>query len=379
MLVMRDVRLPLALAFCAPFLPAEAQVFRIPQDGSPMPNYWFGTNCRASASVDMFTSEGTPIEPIDKAQLLLNGQQVYYWQAANPGQVQWSKAVKVMFDSSHFAHGTTVEVTFRVWGASTGTMYETRSNPDPVVKNEFMMYRDPTPPEPDPQPTVLGFMQSKNYIIWMEGGSSWDSSDYFMEMYDANVVHFSGHGLPMWHSAPVGTGIVHTAYLTERELDTGTGLPPFNSTDCPSVNFIHLQACNCGDTSNFKSALYPYYMGWGGQYLENQALLAYTCYTRVADRIKNAHLVWERLSQGWTIRAVWDRIKNEYLPGNAYGIEMSDNGDGDFREMLIEDLSLICGPDNGAMRLKTVYTGDHAPPMSKTTPWFWVLTEIGEG
>ena len=38
--------------------------------------------------------------------------------------------------------------------------------------------------------------------------------------------------------------------------------------------------------------------------------------------------------------------------------------------MKIEDLKLVYGDDNGAMRLKTVYTANNVLPDSPTTPWY---------
>lgn len=165
-------------------------------------------------------------------------------------------------------------------------------------------------------------------------------------------------------------------YETSQTNHKGSGLPPFNSTMSPIAHFCYLQACNCGDTSNFKKALYPYYMGWGGPYLENQALWGYTCYTRVSDRISNTEVVWQKLVVGWTARATWNWVRDFYLPTNGYGIQMSDAGGDpptDWRDPVIGDYALICGPDNGAMRLKTVYTGNDTPPTSSTTPWYFPL------
>ncbi len=156
-----------------------------------------------------------------------------------------------------------------------------------------------------------------------------------------------------------------TVYETEQIIINGTGLPPFNSTIYPQVNFCHLVACNCGDTVNFTKSLYPYYMGWGGPYLENQALLVYTCFTRTSDRAKNAELIWEKLALGWSIRATRNWIRDFWLPDHASEIQMSTDGGDDpiWRNPTISDFNLICGEDGGAMRLKSVYTGTHSLPV----------------
>ncbi len=366
-----------AIAFCAPFLVAEAQIFRIPQDGSPMPNYWSGTNCRASASCDLI------VEPIGEAELWLNGELVYYWHWLDSGYAPWNKSVKVMFDSSHFDNETPVSVTFKVWGFSSGWLYSYTSSA-PLIKNRLMMFEDPAPPTPDPVPTVNSLMSGKHFYMWTEDGPNWSEGTYFGILFGSTAVFAAGHGAPAVHTSPVGTGMVPAQYLYWRESMNGSGLPPFNSTVYPPVNFCHLVACNCGDTINFRKVLYPYYMGWGGPELENQALLAYTVFTSQSHRAKNAELIWQKLAVGWTARATLYWMENTWLPQHAgqdpIALPMSDVDDPPvWRDAWIGDFNLICGPDGGAMRLKTVYTGNHTPPTSFTTPWFWVFKEIVEG
>jgi hypothetical protein len=377
--LMQSLRLALALAVCAPFLAAEAQIFRIPQDGSPMPNYWSGTNCRASASVDMFTSEGTPIEPIVQAELLLNGEQVYWWFAANPFAAPWSKAVKVMFDSSHFANNVPVEVTYRVWGLYTGTMYEHESAVDPIVKNKVMMFEhDDTGFTPDAVPIVESRMSGKNYSLFSQYGGTWSDTFYFATMNGSNAVFYAGHGNENFHTATDFTSMWWHEYETERGVHIGSGIPPFN-TGAPPVNFCHIVACNCGDTNNFIRACHPYYMAWGGPWMEDQALMAYTVYIRTGDVSIHADKIWSNLAQGWTAGYTQGWFDTIWLDENPGVLRVWDVYPGTPRDMAPGDLALYCGPDAGAMRLKTVYTGNNELPDSPTTPWFWVFTEIVEG
>ncbi len=325
-----------------------------------MPNYWSGTNCRASGWAQI--GEG-----IYAAELSLNGEPVETWIAPDPEILPLSVGLKVMFDSSHFSNGTEVEVTYRVWGLWSG-MHEAKSNPDPVVKNKLMMFEDPDTSDdgPDPVPTVYGLMAGKNYAMHAEDGHFWSSDDFRAAMWGSNVIFFSGHGAEAHHTSPINPWMTHAMYQSERTAINGTGLPPFNSTIYPQVNFCHLVACICGRTDNFKKALYPYYMGWGGGYLENQAVLTFTNFSQTVQRWKNSELIWEKLALGWTVGAVRAWLRDVWLPSNPGVIKMSNDTSPTWRNATISDWNLICGEDQGAMRLKSVYTGTNSPPAN----WF---------
>lgn len=262
-----------------------------------MPNYWSGTNCRASGWAQIGG-------PIYAAELFLNGELVNEWVIGNPieEEAPWNFFLEVMFDSSHFSNGTPVEVKFRVLTYS--GWQEGSSDPDPIVNNKLMMFEDPAPPTPDPVPTVQALMSGKNYLLYGEDGPSWGETDYFAIMSGSNAVFYAGHGNPYEHSAPTGSTLTWPEYEAYRTSHIGSGIPPFN-TGAPPVNFCHLVACNCGDTNDFIRVCHPYYMAWGGPWMENQALLAYTCYTSQSHRALNAELIWEKLALGYTVRATW--------------------------------------------------------------------------
>lgn len=116
-------------------------------------------------------------------------------------------------------------------------------------------------------------------------------------MNGSNAVMFAGRGNPDEHSVPCGSGVHWAEYEAYRISHIGSGIPPFNTGAIP-VNFCHIIACNCGVTNNFVRACYPYYMAWGGPWMENQALLAYPCYTSQNHRAMNAELVWSKLALG---------------------------------------------------------------------------------
>ncbi len=359
-------RLAFVLVLSLAGLVASAQPggfgIQIPAGGGPMPNYWSGTNCRASGGAQIG-------EPIWAAHLFLNGELVYEWIAPDPETYPLSIALKVMFDSSHFANGIPVEVTFIVWGVFTG-MHVGQSNPDPIVKNKLMMFEHDDPDiTPDAAPLVSDLMTGRNYGLFLRTLGPWTDDNYWGALNagtdgNTNAAFYAGHGGPGNHDACVPPHMLPENYETHRISDIGTGLPPFNSTGRPPVFFLHLVACECGKTSDFKTALWPYYMGWGGPYLEDQALLGYKECVKLAEERGLAEKIWEYLAVGHTAFNAVETFK-QFLAANP-GVFHSSDIHGT-RNMVAADVKLY---GDGAMRLKTVYTGNYAPPTSPTTPWY---------
>ncbi len=318
----------------------------VPQDG-PMPNYWSGTNCRASGWAQVG-------EPIFAAELSLNGEIVNSWECDPEDVPPMVFSLKAMFDSSHFANGTTVEVTFSVFTFPTG-WWEISSNPDPVVKNKLMIFEHPDPEiAPNPSYTVNVQMSGKNYAIFLQNGGNWFEADYWNALNGSSAVFYGGHGTTNDHWDSLDFGMDAGEYETKRTIQIGSGLPPFNSTGAPPVFFCHIVACGCGNTNNFKTVLYPYYMGWGGPYLEDQALLAHRYSVYLAEYYGIASRIWMPMSTGATAyRAVAEF--SQYITDNPDEYHTEQNNQ--LRSMVPSDLNLVCGPDNGTMRIKSVYTG----------------------
>ena len=284
--------------------------------------------------------------------------------------------LKVMFDSSHFTIGTPVEVTLRVFTIPSGWS-EVKSDPDPIVSNKLMMFEHPDPAaSPDASLVVYGLMIGKNYSLYLQNGGAWSKTQYFSALNGSNVVFYAGHGSQMSHAAgDGGQGMTPNGYLEARESQIGSGVPPFN-TGAPPVNFCHLLACNCGDTNAFTTVCYPYYMAWGGPWMENQALMSYTIYTYLPDYATHTDKIWGKLALGWTAAKTKQWFNDVWLPLNPEVLRVADVDPGDggsWRWMEPGDLALYCnqgpGGDMGAMRIKTVYTGNHNDPAG----WFMPL------
>ena len=332
-----------------------------------MPKYWSGTNCRASGSAQIG-------EPIYAAELWLNSERVYRWDAPDPDVLPMSMSLKVMFDSSHFAYGTTVEVTFRVWGLITG-MREVRSTPDPMVANKLMMFEHKDAGfTPDAVPEVQSLMSGSLYYQIPINGGTWADSTYFAALNGSNAVFYAGHGNDFEHLASdedPGTTMSWLDYQLKRTDQIGTGIPPFNS-GAPPVNFCHIVACNCGDTSNFIKVCYPYHMAWGGPVMEDQALMAYKVFIRMGDVSIHANTIWNKLAQGWTAAYTKAWFDSIWLDENPGTLRVWDVYPGTIRDMAPGDLALYYeyggSGDGGAMRLKTVYTGSNVLPIGWYRP-----------
>lgn len=336
----------------------------IPGPGAPMPNYWSGTNCRASG----WAQVGGPIY---SAELFLNGELVNEWDIGNPieEEAPWTMILEAMFDSSHFANGTPVEVTFRV--LTYMGWQEGSSELDPIVKNKLMMFEHPDSGiDPDAAPLVASLMSGKNYFLHLVNGGAWSEGDYFASLDGSNAVLYAGHGSPASHQAGTLTDSMTPAeYETARISHKGSGIPPFN-TGAPPVNFCHLLACNCGDTNAFATVCYPYYMAWGGPWMENQALMAYKVYIPEKQLSEHAALIWNKLAEGQTARHTRDWFDEIWLEENPGEFRVWDEHPGPLRDMAPGDLALYCnyGGDQGAMRLKSVYTGTQVAPIGWYRP-----------
>jgi hypothetical protein len=207
-----------------------------------------------------------------------------------------------------------------------------------------------------------------NYSGSSTTGATWSNHDYLSGLQNKNVYFVASHGNPSLHLAgnadPVwsGEGGQTFSYENYRLSHIGSGLPPYNSTGQPALNFLHIYACNCGDTNNFVRGLIPYANAYG-EWLEDQAVLDYNVYVQIGDADDHAEVVFQTLDDEFTLLAaranlattsglnVWDVI-GPPLPSS--------------RDMELNDIAIYGDP---TMRLRSVYTGTNVAP----TGWFRLL------
>lgn len=335
----------------------------IPAGNGPLPNYFSGTNCRVSGSAQIG-------DPITYACLKLNGEIVdeFYCDPYGEEVMPMSIALGTVFDSSHWPNGTAVSITMDVVGFYNGL--QTKTVGPVYVRNKLIMFEHPDlHTASNGNGTVSTKMTGKNYSMYSNGGS-WTPSTYFSEMNGANAVFTSTHGSPSSHWAGNSVSISPADYESNRMAHIGSGIPPYNS-GAPSVNFMHLYACNCGDTNDFIRVCYPYYMQWGGVWMENQAMMAYTCYVPTSEADDNANLIWGDLAAGYTARSAQIMFESDIIntPGllHAWTTYSAGPPPTPWRDMVPGDLALFYDPtEGGCMRVKTVYTFNNVAPVG----WF---------
>lgn len=326
----------------------------VPMGGGPMPNYFSGTNCRASGS-------GQIQGAIESAYLKVNSQVVASYQHI-PGEPYHSSiGLKAMFDSSHFNNGATATVRLEINGYITGQHTKTGSA---VVQNQAMFFEDPDPPiSPDPSVVFNGLFSGSGYHTVLQNVGGWTKPYYFQIMADSNFVVFCGHGTAASHY----TGIAPADYLTARQSTIGPPVPPYPPFTAGSspINILYLLSCNGGDTTAFESALWPHYMGWGGPLSENQAVIAYTVYIPVGELHKHADIVGGHLRDGYTVQSTKMHFElylslhpDELEAWDTYNFEDPDLTPP--RPMKNGDLITF---GDGKTRVKSVYTGSNVNPV----------------
>ena len=348
----------------------------VPAGGGPMPNYFAGTNCIVSGNAQIG-------EVILQALLKINGELVadYIWDGEN---IPMSVTLAARFDSSHFPPGTPLQVSLHVQGATTGWQHKYASS-SPLATNKVVMYEHPDPSfAPDGPPVVQSHMTGKNYSLNTVANTLWGPGSYFGQMDGSNAVFMVSHGSADRHRAgedpnylnctPIYSGAQGgpVSYEGYRQSQIGTGLPPYNS-GAPSVNFMHLFSCQGGTTNNFIRVCYPYRMLWTGNWMENQALLAYGCYVPTSEANIHADLFWGPMSEGETAKSTQVEIETMILNGDVV-LHAWTTDPGPIRLMTPNDIKLYAyyggEGDDGAVRIKSVYTGDLTPPIG----WFQELS-----
>jgi hypothetical protein len=335
------------------------------------------------------------------ARLYLNGELARIWVLEPGADPPFSIALSVMFDSTHFADGTEVEVVLEVRSAWTLFWYPGASSPDPVVDNKSVVYgRYDMEISPIAWDAILA-----QYIIgdytWMsarpaenrltamgytthtlETSLGWGQAQHLADIREANVVYVASHGgsfgtsslywtdindYTLQYSAnPAGPptfpfeGIIgfpngqpsQFPVLPERQSANGTGLPPFN-TGRPPVNLAFLMACKTGETSDHSAFLYPWgnaYTGAPSDFPEDQAYCGFVEGPYFDQLRVLAETFFNALAAGYTVHRARNMAMLAYSPQppncslNVYG-----------------DL---------AMKLKGVYDGNHlAAPSLDWVRW----------
>ncbi len=348
-----------------------------------MPKYFSGTDSRILTSTGLF---GNRIGYNRfKFTLSCNGETplVKDVPITYPDGIIYNKHADIglMFDSSHYPDGATVTVTIEAWDLY-GGHYGPMSGTAPV-KNKALIAE-----HPDGilgAETTAATLYGTNYTQRALDSASWTPTDYFSQMSGCNVVYYSGHGnvdeqaagnypLPgqdrMYTGAVLYSPARFPDYESERQGHMGTGLPPFNSTGQPPINFMFLYACMCGKTNNFIRAIWPYdnhYGEWGmyGPWSVNQALVDYPVEVQLQHAFRVANRFMGKMRDGYlpedAIKAVTEAAKTETIHISKLADPI------DWIAPTREDFTLWGDPN---ARIKSVYTYDQSAPDSGPTGWY---------
>lgn len=323
-----------------------------------MPNYFSGTNCRASGN-------GQIPGAVYSAYLKLNGELVASYEHIWSEPFVNTANLKVMFDSSHFPDGTTVTVRLEINGYDSGPYIKTGAA---VVRNRAMFYEDPDPAaSPDGSLVMHNLFNNSGYSRLLQNGGSWSESAYFSSLDGSNFAVLCGHGTASSHETGTSDSITPSEYESVRMSQVGIPVPPTNylppfNYGAPPVNLLYLIACKFGMTSDFTKCLWPHVMAWGGPFQENQSALAYKPSLVVQQLSLHAELVGPLLRQGQTTLVAVEQF-DAYLDLYPGVLRCWDHVTGAKRDMQEGDL-VVYGDTK--TRVKSVYTGTNVEPLG----WF---------
>ena len=285
-----------------------------------------------------------------------------------------------MFDSTHFYPVSTVTVTCEATEWTVGGIVSTSATYSAVVKNRGLAFENQDPAfVPDSVPNVKNRILNMNYLCTYNNSGPWSVATYLGALLDANVSYVNSHGEPpdhwdgTWAPAPpyphpasweyVYAGGAsapwndHNTYAFTQETNVCSvgPYPPFNISGHVPLNFLEVDACECGKGADWILALWPWFDGYGHLH-ENQCVWATPKFSKTDICNDIATFMWSRFEIGWTAGSVQYEIENT---SNMTGFEIADSATSAWRLILPGDYIIFGDPNT---RLKGVYTNNMANP-----------------
>ncbi len=323
----------------------------VPASGTPMPNYFSGTACRAQGAIYPVSGKNM----VD-SQLTINGE-VVCTITATPPMMYVAMFPSVIFDSTHFANGSAVTVTAS--GHDNAGNFYTGSGTS-IVKNRAMFYgrydfevTSPAGPGQKGIPTARTFCTYANIqadqVVVPQGASDqgWRASRFYNDLQTSgsSIVYVHTHGeqtYPTWNPpvTPPDTSIssdldevdpnnatlaseysilASTVFAAQSNAIGTGGLPPYNPSGVPPIWLEFNDACYTGQNNAFANAfLYPYANAYGG-WCENQAQLGWSISKYTNQTYICGNVFWSYLQMGYTAHDARLQIPNVYLGGSWTG------------------------------------------------------------
>lgn len=265
-----------------------------------MPKYFTGTYNRAGAVCSVYPNPNPNVTGgvyIVDAKLYVGNNLVKH-VAGDLETGPLTQTIGAVFDSTHFPHGTNLEVRcqfmdnfFRIFSASKFC----------PVKNRALLYEHPHANGHPSGVAALGnILAGKNYALVGRTGASWSESTVYNDMADMSLAYFNTHGTPTNVTAGNGTLMSSGEIETTRIAVNGNGYPPFNPTGNPTTQLVALDACNVGDTSGFLTWFWPHLNSYS-EWEPNQALWTWSGYCYFNDSADIVNELWPNLVSGYTI------------------------------------------------------------------------------
>jgi len=331
-------------------------------NGYGVPPYFSGTNSRIAVTVGM-TYDG-----LDRVEMHIGGELVWEedYPLGFPPILALSDYHQTIFDSTHFPHGESVEVTVKVWGQEPS--YREFSEEVPVINHAVLYGRN------DLENYFLGWVDGPGWVQAGESKAPYRSlpssysrlpgMGYYIEAYmktmgwtaqqfgeateDCNVLHVHSHGAldffwsdsnDYWYAYPEFPAQGHPptnvyalslpespptgsiALLAHRIAANGsaTPLPPFNTSGKPPINLVYLDTCYSGLTNDFAEAtLYPYGNIYAGvsQYPEDQSCVGHAIAVQLDQSRAVNEAFWGHLEDTYTVSEARLVVFNAYSGTN---------------------------------------------------------------
>lgn len=222
-----------------------------------------------------------------------------------------------MFDSTHFSHGSTVEVEITITTDAGVFTHSYQSNAFNQIRAWSANY---TPP---------GWFNSAGLVDQLIGsteipvldtyGGNWSKDDFLNTMDEASVLYICSHGYTDSLTAQNWDLISWAEMESVRAAQMGQGNHPYNSTGVPAINFFHIDTCKAGANNNFIRACYPYINAYGNL-LQDQAILGYVPSVSISSIQTMTQAIWGALSTGETVNEAKEALCQS-------GVQVTDTGE----------------------------------------------------
>ena len=261
-------------------------------DISEMPEYWSGTNCRFGF---ICYSEADPDNPmlfeptISKYEIWVGGQLTAHWEKGPRDPYLFWIGSEVVFDSSHFPHGTPLDIRVKVWGSD--GFFESIAPTRPVInRSRMLVQKDFLSGGTGPYPEHIQMQNvhtGAQYQTSAHFDNTWTKADLRNDVMMSTIFSVQTHGsngspnfpgaritdnnhLPDHGNDPIGEAWRFYALKThapvysaeaarieaigEGPTPANDALPPYNDGE-PVLTIAFVNSCHTGTTNAFKNGL----------------------------------------------------------------------------------------------------------------------------